>query len=116
MKQNLISILLFILLGFISIGSKAQIKMNPDYFSFKYKKESSPYSFRLANRDSILAFSYRLYNSNPNIKVLPVDNMLCLIPPSDIKYHIQILNPYLTGDGYIYNMPNALPKGDLVKQ
>jgi len=113
MKQSLISVVLFILLGFISIRTRAQIKLNPEYFSFKYKTESSPNSFRWKNRDS--TFSYLFNNSSPNKIVLPLDNMVCLLPPTEIKYHIQIFNPHPTSDGYIYNMPNALPKVDLIK-
>ncbi len=114
MKQKLNSTILFILLGLISVGSKAQIKLDPEYFSFNKKTELFPKSFRL-NNFSDSTFSYNLKKSSPNKIILPLDNMICLLPPSEIKYHIQVFNPHQIGDNYINNMPNALPKVDLIK-
>ena len=115
MKQKLNSTILFILLGIISVSSKAQIKLDSEYFSFNKKTELFPKSFKLNNFVFDSTLSYNLKTSRPNKIVLPLDNMMCLLPPSEIKYHIQIFNPHPIGDGYINNMPNALPKVDLIK-
>ena len=115
MKQRLNSAILFILLVSISVVSKAQLKLKPDYFSSNEKTELFPKSFRLNNFGFDSTFSYNLKVSGPNKIVLPLDNMMCLLPPEEIKYHIQIFNPHSAGDNYIYNMSNALPKADLVK-
>lgn len=162
MKQKLNSSILFILLGFTSLGLKAQIKLNPEYpfdkkadrvansfglsnifldstFSFNLKDLSpnkivlpldklSPKYFSLSknlelNRkvfgsDKIVFDSTFLANLRalgPNKIILPLDNMMCLLPAPGIKYHIQIFDTQSNGDSYIYNMPNALPKVDLVR-
>ena len=115
MKQKLNSAILFILLGLISVGSKAQIESNPEYFSLNKKTELFSKSFELNDIVFDSTFSYNLKNSTPNYIVLPLDNMKCLLPPSDIKYHIQLYNPPQSFDSYIYNMPNALPRVILVK-
>jgi hypothetical protein len=115
MKQKLNSVFLFILLVSISAVSKAQLKLKPEYFSSNKKTELFPKSFRLKNFGFDSAFSYNLKVLGPNKIALPLDNMTCLLPPEEIRYHIQIFNPHSAGDNYIYNMPNALPKADLVK-
>ncbi len=115
MKQKLISAITVILSGFMSTGSNAQIKLNTEDFLLNKKTELFPKSFILNNSSLDSASSYNLIASKQNNIVLPLDNMVCLLAPGEIKYHIQVFNPQPTGDNYIYNMPNALPEVDLIK-
>ena len=114
MKQILNSAILFILFGLISVGLKAQ-KLNYKYYLFNKKTELFPKSLKLNNIVFDSTFSNNLETLSSNSIVLPLDNMVCLLPPDNIKYQIQLFNPQPTSDSYIDNMPNALPKIDLVK-
>ena len=46
---------------------------------------------------------------------LPLDGMICIVPNNEIKYHINLYNPSSGANNYTDNIPNALPKTELIK-
>ncbi len=114
MKQKINIVVLLILFGFISTGSKAQKNLDTHYLPFQ-KVKIYPKSFGLNGLIFNSTFSYKPKVSSSNKIILPFDNMKCLLPPDDIKYHIQIFDLHPNDDSFIYSMPIRVPKVDLVK-
>ena len=114
MKKVLIS---FMLLAFISVSAKAQL----DSYLKKQHQKPLPKSF----------YTGQSFNSSIRIKdakaekvgsnklfylyQLPLDNMLCAVPNNQVKCHINLCNPQASIDYYTDNIPNALPKVDVLK-
>ncbi len=116
MKTKLFVVLLFPIFGFISTETKAQIKTNPKFSWFNKNQQSNANWFGLRDTRSTSTFlSNKTTTPYPRILVLPLDNMLCLLPSNEIKYHIRIYNPHQLGDIFTYNMPNALSRRKLIE-
>ena len=115
MKQKTYSTILFILFAFISFSAIAQTKLDPKLFSLHKKTQVFPRAYGVDKKKFDLSILDNLKTPSPNKIVLPYDNMMCLLPPSDIKNHIQVYNLQPTAGGDVYNMPNALPRVELVK-
>ena len=114
MKKILNYILSFALCGFISFNAKAQIDFNqiekavpkPLYIEQYFKNTAL-----LTNVKAKIIGSNDLYS----IYQLPLDKMFCVVPNTQIKYHINVFNPEGSIGYSIDNIPNALPKVDLIK-
>lgn len=52
---------------------------------------------------------------SPSKMVLPLDNMICVLPPTDTKYHILLAKPFVNDGTKNVNIPNAVPNIELVR-
>jgi|JI7StandDraft_1071085.scaffolds.fasta_scaffold323025_1 hypothetical protein len=117
MKRFLIYILPFVFFVFISVNSKAQINFNQKE-QFPKVKPNSLYIEQYLKNTSLLKNSKALIigsNESYNIYQLPLDNMPCAMPNTQITYHINLLNPEYANGYSIDNIPNALSNLDLIK-
>lgn len=107
-KTRVLMMILFCAAGFISTEVKAQATLSKDYLSLFNKAKTPAKPFGKA------AFAPFTFNKpSKNSMILPLDNMGCVLPPSDIKYHIQLVNPVVGKQNYV-NIPNAVPKIEIL--
>jgi hypothetical protein len=50
-----------------------------------------------------------------NFYRLPLDQMICVAPTKEVKFHINVYDPTITIEYSSANIPNAFAKGELIK-
>jgi hypothetical protein len=119
MKRILVCTILATFFALISMSTRAQIEFNrkqqfliPDFTPksfYNLDGLSRPLLIETSTAKKIGANeSYIFYQ-------LPLDRMICVIPTNQIRYHINIYNPESSPNGLANNIPNTLPKVDLIK-
>lgn len=118
MKKILIFTVVLIFAGFISLSTQAQQNDNPKQFFTPETTNKLPNGYSPiavlslpANTTAEKIGANKLFDYYK----LPLDGMICVAPNNEIKYHINLYIPPFAANNYTDNMPNALPKIDLIK-
>ena len=109
MKKALTIILLSFLVCF-STEINAQSTLSKEYLELI--KNVKPLSNSFGKQAEKTTF--KMNSIGGNKMVLPLDNMICVLPQTDTKFHILLAKP-LGNDEIHIAIPNAIPNIEIVK-